>query len=157
MKRDFFPFALPFCCALALTVAQAQTSPEIPLCPGLTIVTAIHQQYGDYESIKTIETVDAKQVRLKYSSESMQMDMLVSTEPKLKQTILHRTILSGDLDSANAYQQVYLEKSEETIPGTTAIGTSRAVLRALKSGGEVDLKISNAYSSLELTADSNKR
>ena len=157
MTRAFFSFALAFCCALASTMAGAQTSPDIPLCPGLTIVTAIHQQYGDYESIKTIEAMDAKQVRLKYSSESMHADPLASTTPTLKQTVLHRTVLTSDLGSANAYQQVYLEKSEETIPGTTAVGTSRAVLRALKSGGEVDLKISNAYPSLELTADSNKR
>ncbi len=159
MYRPFVWLILPFGWALVSTTTMAQTAqrPNIPLCQGLTIVTAVHQQYGDYESIKTIESVNPKEVRLKYSSESMYADSLVSATPKLKQTVLHRTILSNDLLSASAYQQVYLEKSEETIPGTTAIGTSRAILHALKAGGEVEMKISNAYAGLELTTDSNKR
>src|SRR5688572_9359927 len=43
--------------------------PLIPLCPGLTVVTAVSAQ-GDYESIKTIESVGPQSVRLKYSNES---------------------------------------------------------------------------------------
>jgi hypothetical protein len=35
--------------------AENAAAPTIPLCPGLTIVTAVAQQSGDYESIKTIE------------------------------------------------------------------------------------------------------
>lgn len=159
MERRFRSLLLASSCALASAVVIAQTAPQaaIPLCPGLTIVTSVHQQYGDYESIKTIESVGAKEVRLKYSSESMSADALTAGPPKLKQTVLHRTILTNDLALANAYQQVYLEKSAETIPGTTAIGTSRAILRALKAGGEVEMKISNAYAGLELSTDSNKR
>lgn len=37
---------------------------HIPLCPGLTIVTAIGQADGDYESIKTIESISDKNVAL---------------------------------------------------------------------------------------------
>ena len=159
MKPLFARLLLGFCSLLAsiLAIAQTPNQPAIPLCPGLTIVTAVHQQYGDYESIKTIESVSAKELRLKYSSESMSGDPFASGTPKIKQTLLHRTILNTDLGSANAYQQVFLEKSAETIPGTTAIGASRAILRALRSGGEVELKISNAYAGLELTTDANKR
>jgi outer membrane protein OmpA-like peptidoglycan-associated protein len=144
--------------ALASALASAQTAPStIPLCPGLTVVTAVSESNGDYESIKTIESVDAKEIRLKYSAESTSVDMLGSGTPTVKQTNLHRSILKSDLSSAGSYQQVYLEKSDETIPGTTAIGTSQAILRSLKAGGEVEMKISNAYGSLELTTDSNKR
>jgi outer membrane protein OmpA-like peptidoglycan-associated protein len=159
MKQLFALVLLGFCLSLAsiLAIAQTPDQPAIPLCPGLTIVTAVHQQFGDYESIKTIESVGAKELRLKYSSESMSEDPLISGPPKLRQTALHRTILNSDLGSANAYQQVFLEKSDETIPGTTAIGASGAILRALKAGGEVELKISNAYKGLELTTDANKR
>jgi outer membrane protein OmpA-like peptidoglycan-associated protein len=49
-----------------------------------------------------------------------------------------------------------LEKSAETIPGTTAIGISAAALRDLKTKGEADLNISNAYAGLELSADRSK-
>ena len=156
--RIFRLLVIAFSCTPAVTQAAGQTGQAaIPLCPGLTIVTAVRQQYGDYESIKTIESVSDKEVTLKYSSESMFEDALVSSKPKLKQVNLHRTILSEDLKSASAYEQVYLEKSEEKIPGTTAIGTSTAILRALKAGSEVQLKISNAYSGLELSADNSKR
>lgn len=152
--RIAFLAALLACTALLAHRAAAAT---IPLCPGLTIVTAVQQQYGDYESIKTVESVDTKEIRLKYSSESVLVDPLSAGPPTVKQTVLHRAILLSDLASASAYQQVYLEKSAETIPGTTAIGTSHTILRALKAGGEVEMKISNAYAGLELTADSNKR
>src|SRR2546426_106836 len=47
-------------------------------------------------------------------------------------------------------------QNSDTIPGTTAIGTSAAVLKALKTKGEAELSISNAYAGLELTADRNK-
>jgi outer membrane protein OmpA-like peptidoglycan-associated protein len=153
-RRKAFLAAVLACSGLA---AQRLPAVSIPLCPGFTVVTAVQQQYGDYESIKTVESVDAKEVRLKYSSESMLADPLSAGPPKVKQTLLYRTILQSDLDSAGAYQQVYLEKSAETIPGTTAIGASRALLRALKAGGEVEMKLSNAYGGLELTADSDKR
>jgi outer membrane protein OmpA-like peptidoglycan-associated protein len=137
--------------------AQSAAQPAIPLCPGLTVVTAVHQQNGDYESIKTVESVGPQEVRLKYSAEEMNGDWLSPATSGPKKLVLHRTILISDLDSANAYQQVYLEKSDETIPGTTAIGTSTKVLQALKMKGEADLKVSNAYGTLQLSADNAKR
>src|SRR5579864_9508595 len=102
------PAALMVGCVLSSAAAVAQVSPgaAIPLCPGLTIVTAVHQQYGDYESIKTIEAVDAREVRLKYSSESMSADAFASGPPKLKQLVMHRTVLTEDLSAAHSYQQV---------------------------------------------------
>lgn len=135
--------------------ADNAAAPTIPMCPGLTIVTAVSQQDGDYESIKTIESVGPKEVRLKYSSESMSSDWLAGP-PQLKKLTLHRTMMTADLGSANFYQQTFLDKSAESIPGTTAIGISAAVLKALKTKGEAELSISNAYGGLELSADKNK-
>jgi outer membrane protein OmpA-like peptidoglycan-associated protein len=126
----------------------------IPLCPGLTVVTAVAQQTGDYESIKTIESVDATQVRMKYSTEFLLDDMLEGES--MKKLALHRTMLTKDLATATSYQQVFLEKSDETIPGTVSIGASAAMLKALKTKREVEMNISNAYGGLELTADRNK-
>ncbi len=48
------------------TGPAAPPAPTVPLCPGLTIVTAVSQPNGDYESIKTIESVGPADVRLKY-------------------------------------------------------------------------------------------
>ncbi len=62
-------------------------------------------------------------------------------------------MLVADLTSADTYQQTFLEKSDETIPGTTSIGTSAAVLHALTTKGEAAFGISNTYGGLELRAD----
>lgn len=137
---------------VAVTSASAPPANSVPLCPGLTIVTAIGQIDGDYESIKTIEAVGPKEVRLKYSAEYQTADGL-SGPPILKRTLLHRTVLTADLESAQTYQQNFLENSDELIPGTTAIGVSSAILRRLKTQGESDLSISNSYSGLTLSAD----
>jgi outer membrane protein OmpA-like peptidoglycan-associated protein len=127
----------------------------VPLCPGLTIVTAVSQSMGDYESIKTIESTGPREVRLKYSADMPNTDML-NPGPAVVRMNLHRTMLAADLQSASIYQQNFVDKSAETIPETTAIGTSAAVLNALKTKGEAELSISNSYPGLELGADRSK-
>ncbi len=157
------PFGTPvsFRCLFLLAsvagaaVAQNTAAPRIPLCPGLTVVTAVEQQAGDYESIKTIESVEPGEVRMKYSSEMPNTDLL-DPGPPIKKVNLHRTMLTADLESGAIYQQNFLEKSAETIPGATSIGTSAAVLRALKTKGEAEVSISNSYPGLELSADRSK-
>jgi hypothetical protein len=118
---------------------------RIPLCAGLTIVTAISQQTGDYESIKTILSLTNQEVRLKYSSEHMTSDLLSNEKPKLERTTVVRTIRTEDLANANLYEQQFYEKLPELIAGTTAIGTSAAVLHALKTTGEAEIGIFIAF------------
>src|ERR1043166_8226304 len=114
------------------------TTQRIPLCTGLTIVTAISQMDGDYESIKTIESVTDQEVRLKYSSERMVQD-LMDNEPKLQKATISRTVLTKDLANSNLYQQQFYDQLPNPIPGTTAIGTSTEVLNELKTKGEAEL------------------
>ena len=157
MRHPFPLLLLGLKCIVTSAVAITQTAaPSIPICPGLTVVTAVNGSAGDYESIKTVESIDAKEVHLKYSSEVNNADWLSTDAGTVKNTILHRTVLIPDLQTATTYQQVYLDKSAETIPGTTAIGTSSAILRELKTKGEADFSISNAYAGLELSNDRNK-
>src|SRR5438132_2430122 len=60
MRRLHFTFILvAIVSACFVGVARNAASPTIPLCPGLTIVTAVSQQDGDYESIKTVQSVTA--------------------------------------------------------------------------------------------------
>jgi outer membrane protein OmpA-like peptidoglycan-associated protein len=136
-------------------VTEARAADTIPLCTGLTIVTAVRQPSGDYESIKTIESISDTEIRLRYSAEMRNGDIF-STGPELKTVNFGRTMLVKDLQSATDYQQVYLEKSVEKIPGTTAIGTSTAVLQNLKSKGQSKFGFSVAYPDLVLTTDSRK-
>ena len=127
----------------------------IPLCVGLTIATAIGQPSGDYESLKTIESLSATEVHLRYSAEMKNTDLL-DPGPPLKKVNLSRTTLASDLQNAHSYQQEFLEQSAERIPETTAIGVSAALLRELKTRGSADLSISNAYPGLQLGADRSK-
>src|SRR5581483_8764590 len=129
--------------------------PSISLCPGLTIVTAIASA-GDYESIKTVESVDSKQVRLRYSSESSQPWWEVPAARRnceagspgcaITSFITHRTVLASDVESAHQYDQIFVtDKNAPTLlPGATAIGTSAAVLRELKTNGQSQLSMCTA-------------
>lgn len=125
----------------ALAAAPASPAIKIPLCPGLTIVTAVSQMTGDYESIKTVESVTDSAARIKYSSESMAIDMFGNAPPKLQKSTVFRTISRADLRTASLYEQQFSTELPEAIPDTTAIGTSAAVLSALKTKGEAKLGI----------------
>ncbi len=148
-------------CAIALLVVvslSAQSpgrAPTIPLCPGLKIVTAVNQADGDYESIKTIESVTDEAVRLKYSSQRMVEDLFSNDPPKLVTGSVSRTIRRVDLLSAKLYLQQFSTELPEMIPETTALGTSAAVLKALKSAGEVEMGIFIAFSQIKPSLDRN--
>ncbi|HVZ19996.1 MAG TPA: hypothetical protein VG871_02980, partial [Vicinamibacterales bacterium] len=135
---------------------QAPAAARVPLCPGLTIVTAVSQSDGDYESIKTVESVGRDTVRLKYSSERLVSDWLSNDPPKLAQSTLYRTVRQADLKSATLYEQQFSPELPETVPETTAIGTSEAVLEALKTKGEAKLGIFIAYSQTKPSLDRNE-
>lgn len=128
--------------ALAAVAMPAQGQPRIPLCPGVKVVTAVSQPDGDYESIKTIESVTGAGLRLKYSSERNVMDLLDG--PSFKRQTSYRVVRGADAGSSSTYLQTFSEHIQETVPGTTSIGTSAEVLRALKAGREVEFGIFNA-------------
>jgi outer membrane protein OmpA-like peptidoglycan-associated protein len=155
LKSAIASVALALVGTWALGVGDANAATSIPLCPGLQIVTSVSQPAGDYESIKTLQTVSDTEIKLRYSAEVKNTDML-SAGPDLKTLNLNRIILVKDLQSATDYQQVYMDKSDEKIPGTTSIGTSSLVLQSLKTKGKTDFGYSNAYTDLTLSSDSSK-
>jgi outer membrane protein OmpA-like peptidoglycan-associated protein len=129
--------------AAALATAPctyASAAARVPLCAGLTVVTAISQREGDYESIKTIESVEGGVVRLKYSTEHPVEDF-PGGPSHLQKVKVTRLIRAADLRSATLYEQQFQTNTPFEIPGTTAIGTSSAVLTALKTGASADLGI----------------
>ena len=152
MSRLFALLTVVFCVA-----AQGQEVPRIPLRVGLTLVTAVHDSDGDYESIKIVESEGATSLRLKYSSESALTNDLLdpadqytqyrpypSDPEKVIRTVnVHRTVLRADLKSADHYLEVFAPPPAvaETVPGTTAIGTSARVLSDLKAGKTVDFTL----------------
>jgi len=131
--------------ALAATVPRVAAPTTIPLCPELTIVTAINQPEGDYESIKTVASIDTHGVRLNYSSERVAREQPGHPLRKLN---VHRVVALADLRAATRYLQEFSTVTPIEVPGTTAIGTSRAVLAALKSTGRADLTMFDLPSGL---------
>jgi outer membrane protein OmpA-like peptidoglycan-associated protein len=120
--------------------SDALRSVTVPLCPGLTIVTAINQPEGDYESIKTIESITNGDVNLRYSSER-------KIDGTLRKIKVQRTTPIADLKTATLYLHHFDPRAASRIPGATAIGISAAVLRALKTKGEAELAIIDATGS----------
>jgi outer membrane protein OmpA-like peptidoglycan-associated protein len=139
-------------------VAAEPPAGKVPLCAGLTIVTAISQQDGDYESIKTIESIDGGIVRLRYSNERS-VPGRPGFPPNLRTSLTSRAIREVDLRTANRYLQQFHSTPLE-VPGTTAIGTSSAVLTALKTQGEAELGLFDLPPSIpadpKLSPDPNK-
>lgn len=126
----------PFVVVLASITAAPTSVGRVPLCDGLTIVTAISRPEGDYESIKTIESVESGVVRLKYSTERVAREL--AGHPVQKFNVV-RSVRTVDLQRADRYLQEFGPITPPEVPGTTAIGTSRAVLTALKSAGQTKL------------------
>jgi outer membrane protein OmpA-like peptidoglycan-associated protein len=135
-------------CALRLAAAGPSTqwvpsraqeaATKIPLCPGLAVVTAISQPEGDYESIKTVESMDARTVRLKYSAEQPP-EMGAGGGSRVRKLNTTRVIRVADLLNAQLYAQIFGTNIPVEIAGATAIGTSRAVLLALRTKGQAEL------------------
>jgi outer membrane protein OmpA-like peptidoglycan-associated protein len=120
---------------LILAVAQP---PVIPLRPGLTVVTAIRQADGDYESIKHIDTITAHDVRLTYSA-----DLPDPSTGRPHTVHGTRAIALRDLATGRIYRTLFGEQDPETQPGTTAIGPSAAVLDDLHRTAHARLTIDN--------------
>ena len=121
---------------LAVSVFLAAAGPpiRIPLQPGLTIVTALADREGDYESIKTIEAVTPDAVKLAYSADIPAGPG--SAGAKARKVSTRRTVRRDDLKTSHEYMQVFSPSAPETIAGTTAIGASAAVLTELKTKGQ---------------------
>ena len=120
-----------------------ESGTKIPLRPGLTVVTAIAQFGGDYESIKQIQQVSPSAVRLSYRADNVPnpleglQKLSGDAAPKSSGSISgQRTVRSEDLQTAHDYMQWFGPNQPEVMPGTTAISVSREVLAELKDKGE---------------------
>jgi outer membrane protein OmpA-like peptidoglycan-associated protein len=122
------------CVHPAIGAHAESTQLNVPLCAGLTLVTAISQRDGDYESIKSIESIGSQDLVLKYSSEMLE-------DSVTKKLTVRRKLRLVDLASATLYMHHFNNKAPTTIPGTTALGASSTVLRSLKSSGETQFGI----------------
>lgn len=117
-----------------LAPASGMSTPAIPLCKGLTIVTAIDDPKGDYESIKRITNVTASALQLTVNGDR-------PTPLGVRKINVSRTVLRTDLKTATFYLHIFDPGAPVSVPGSTAIGTSAAVLAALKTKGDAELSV----------------
>jgi outer membrane protein OmpA-like peptidoglycan-associated protein len=133
LMRPALLSVLAFVAGWCASTAHAQGAPVVPLCPGLTIVTAINRPEGDYESIKTIAGADARSYTLTVSAQ------VPAGRGSFRNWNMKRVVLREDLGTATLYAHYFHSKGSPTIPGSTALGVSTAVLRSLKRTGASDL------------------
>lgn len=128
--------ALLLALAGAATPAAPDTRPpvEIPLCAGLTIVTAIADPKGDYESVKRIASVTAESVQVTVNGDR-------PTATGVRKITVGRTVRQADLRNATFYLHIFDSRAPSVIPGSTALGTSTAVLAALKRAGTANIDV----------------
>jgi outer membrane protein OmpA-like peptidoglycan-associated protein len=125
---------LLFSALAALALAAAADAPSrVPLQPGLTIVTALSDREGDYESIKTVEAVTADAIKLTYSAD---VPSPTGSGGKPRRVNTRRNVRRQDQRDAHEYMQTFSPSAPETIAGTTAIGASSTVLTELKTKGQ---------------------
>lgn len=142
MQRRYVLRMLILAAAAAAATAQADPAPRIPLCEGMALVTAVNSGSGDYESIKTLKSVTATEARISYSAEKMDYGDLFSTDPpRLRSYVSKRVLHLEDTRTSRTYLQQFDTNIPESVPGTTALGTSSLVLSELKKQGHADFSI----------------
>ena len=125
--------------------SKGESGSQVPVRPGLTVVTAIAQYGGDYESIKRIQQVSSNSVSLSYRAdnvanplEEMQKEK-GGQKPKSGGSVTaSRTVRTQDLETAHDYMEWFGSNQPEVVPGSTAISVSREVLAELKGKGETE-------------------
>ena len=118
-------------CAAVVAGTAAAATPAVPLVKGLTVISAASERQGDYESTLLIEGID----------EEGTMHLTVSADlpdpagGKPTPVSFNRDVLAADLNSARTYKYLF-SSGEQQFPGTTAMGTSAAVVGDLRSSGK---------------------
>ena len=124
--------------ARALT---AQSTPQIPLVTGLTIVSALHYPEGDRENVVTVS--DASSAGASYVWRFEHTRFHRRLEPPGQRPNL-RDSAASDLAGAPRIDQIFMSKGPEESPGSTAFSFSRAVYQRLLTDKRTPFRPSRA-------------
>jgi outer membrane protein OmpA-like peptidoglycan-associated protein len=113
-----------------------KSAPVIALGDGLTLVAAVTEELGDYESVARVSSSSADRVRVSYSA-------TVPLDGKPSEQRGERTVLTNDLASARVYRVKWLAGRSELARGTTALGISTTVFDELKSAGRSECSLAS--------------
>ena len=128
--------------------AHANEPTRVPLVAGLTVATALHEPgVGDYESVKTLGT------RITQPAPGWRIDYRASLPQGAERVQSTRHQSDADLANATTYRSRFESDTEEHYPGSTALGVSTAVLRALRKPGGTPFTLVEAPEWLRQPAD----
>jgi outer membrane protein OmpA-like peptidoglycan-associated protein len=147
MYAKYWVRAVLLAASAAAPIAHGDPAPpRIPLCEGMTLVTAVNGGSGDYESIKTLKSVTATEARISYSAEKMDYgDMFSVDPPRLRSYVSKRIQRLEDLRTSRQYLQQFDTNIPEDVPGLTSLGTSSLVLSELKKQGHADFSFATFW------------
>ncbi|MEP6884183.1 MAG: OmpA family protein [Gammaproteobacteria bacterium] len=114
-----------------VTAAATRSAAAVPLVQGLTIVSAASERQGDYESTLLIEGIDEEGT----THLTVSADLPDPAGGKPTPVSFNRDVLAADLNSARTYRYLF-SSGEQQFAGTTAMGTSAAVVGDLRSSGK---------------------
>ena len=128
--------------SLTTALSNAVTAPTtIPLEQGLTLFSATSERQGDYESTLTVDGMDA---------DGGELHLTTSTElpnPEGGKRIpvsFTRDVRAEDREQARTYKYMF-SAGEDEFPGTTAMGTSAAVIAELRARGQAVITLDGRY------------
>ena len=120
--------------SLVLAQGPHPAAPRIPLCAGLNVVSAIEDPKGDYESVVSVASITPTSIELDINADR-------PINSVIRRLVGKRTVLREDFERASFIMNYWSTNGPRTIPGSTALGPSRAVLRALKKDGAADISL----------------
>jgi OmpA-OmpF porin, OOP family len=104
---------------------------------GLTVIGAASERQGDYEASTAVDSIEPDG-RLHLSTSA---DVPDSSGGPPQAVNVTRSVTASDLRNGRTYKYMYYTGGEEEYPGTTAMGTSAAVLQDLRSRGEASITL----------------
>jgi OOP family OmpA-OmpF porin len=119
----------------AATTVEAVT--KVPLAKGLTLIGAASEHQGDYESTLSVESIEPDG-SLHVTVEAQVPDPAGGRSRNVNVT---RTLRAADLKDGRTYKYLFFSGGEDEYPGTTAMGTSAAVLSDLRARGEASIRL----------------
>jgi outer membrane protein OmpA-like peptidoglycan-associated protein len=116
--------------------AAIEGATRVPLIPGLTLNGAASERQGDYESVLTVEAIDAAgTVHLTIAAQLP--DPAGGTPRAVSFT---RDVRSLDLKNGRTYKYLFSDGADE-YPGSTAMGTSAGVIADLRALGKTTVTL----------------
>jgi outer membrane protein OmpA-like peptidoglycan-associated protein len=124
-------------------VAAAEVAgPRIPFVVGLNVVRASETEQGDYESLRTVDSIDAQGYRVTTAGEIPADD-----GSGLFETQIERRVSADDQRTARRMRAYFHSDDPESFPGTVP-GFSAVLVNELRSGGKTAFTYVDVVSSM---------